>query len=221
MIEPFYQDDAVTIYNADCRDILPELEKFDLLLTDPPYGVGWAKRSTWGSSNLAQVKDYGKQEWDSAPPGKDLIDLCLAISDEQIIWGGNYFHLPPKRCWLVWDKLNGENDFSDAELAWTNLDRAVRCFRFRWMGMIRAGEARNESRVHPTQKPVELMRWCIQLAGRSASPPLRILDPFGGSGTTARAAKDLGHKCVMIERERQYCEAAKARLKQEVLNLNC
>ena len=122
-------------------------------------------------------------------------------------WGGNYYSLPPTSCWLVWDKQNGTNDFADAELAWTNYPRAVRLKKHLWNGMIRKN---GEDRFHPTQKPLEVMTWAIGLAPASLS----ILDPFGGSGTTAVAAKQLGRKCTLIEIEEKYCEIAVKRLSQ-------
>jgi len=121
------------------------------------------------------------------------------------------------RGWLVWDKDNGDNGYADCELAWTNLDIAVRKFRWRWMGMLQEQMGdKKEVRTHPTQKPLALMSWCLSLAGDDAKT---VLDPFAGSGTTGRACKDLGRKCVMIEREERYCEIAARRMGQEVLPL--
>jgi DNA modification methylase len=212
--KPYYQDDAVTLYHGDCREIVPHLGRFDLLLTDPPYGIGENAHRIASRTKLARTTDYGSFDWDANPPDPELIDLCITAGKNAVIWGGNYFHVPPSRGWLVWDKLNSGN-FADCELAWTNLKISVRKFAFLWNGMIRAGEARGVPRVHPTQKPVELLRWCITLAGDAQT----ILDPFAGSGTTGRAAKDLGRKCVMIEREERYCEIAARRMGQEVLPL--
>jgi hypothetical protein len=127
----------------------------------------------------------------------------------QIIWGGNYFAdlFDASQCWLVWDK--GQRDFSlaDAELAWTNFNRAVRCFD------CPRSKAVQDGKVHPTQKPVALMRWCLSLVPDA----LTILDPFAGSGTTGVAAKMEGRQAVLIEREEKYCEAAAKRMEQGVL----
>lgn len=213
---PYYQDEAVTLYHGDCREIVPQLGRFDLLLTDPPYGLGENHRRVASRGLLARPTDYGAFDWDNSTPEPELIDACIQSADAAVIWGGNYFHLPPSRAWLVWDKCNGGTDFADCELAWTSLETAVRLKRFMWHGMLRDGEARGIPRVHPTQKPLELMTWCITLAGDSAQT---ILDPFAGSGTTGRAAKDLGRKCVMIEREEAYAEIAAKRMAQEVLPL--
>lgn len=114
----------------------------------------------------------------------------------------------------MWDKDNGENDFADCELAWTNLPKAVRRFRWRWQGMLQEDMGNKEFRTHPNQKPLALMKWAISQAPQDCKV---ILDPFMGSGTTLRAAKDLGRRAIGIEREEQYCEDAANRLRQEVL----
>jgi len=136
--------------------------------------------------------------------------LARSLCKSQIIFGGNYYDLPPTTCWLVWDKLNGENDFADCELAWTNLPKAVRRKAHLWNGMIRKGQ---EERYHPTQKPLEVMTWALSMAGEVST----VLDPWMGSGTTLRACKDFGKSCVGIDREERYCEIAAKRLAQEVL----
>lgn len=212
--KPYYQDNAVTLYHGDCREILPRLGRFDLLLTDPPYGIGENAHRIKSRTKLARTTDYGSFEWDAAPPAPATIQAAIGCADSTIMWGGNYFEVPPSRGWLVWDKQNTGN-FADCELAWTNLKMSVRIFRFQWNGMIRAGEARGQKRVHPTQKPVELLRWCLNFCPDAKT----IVDPFAGSGTTGRAAKDLGRKCVLIEREERYCRTIVDRMAQEVLSL--
>lgn len=213
--EPFYTDQHCKIYCGDCRVIVPLLDNFDLLLTDPPYGIGEARGKNKSRSKLAISRDYGVAAWDDAPPEDWLLGLIRSKAEHQIIWGGNYFNLPPSSCWLVWDKDNGENDFADCELAWTNLRKAVRKKVYRWQGMLQEPGRDREVRFHPTQKPVEIMAWAIA----QAPSPTTVLDPFMGSGTTLRAAKDLGLSCVGIELDPRYCEIAKQRLSQEVLRL--
>jgi DNA modification methylase len=141
--------------------------------------------------------------------------MAIGLSKSAIIFGGNYYLLPPSPCWLVWDKDNGANDFADCELAWTNFERAVRKFRWRWCGAIQEiqDKRRTDVRVHPTQKPIALMKWCLGFAPNAKT----VLDPFMGSGTTLRAAKDLGIKSIGIEIEEKYCEIAVKRLRQEIL----
>lgn len=211
---PYYQDEAVTIYNADCRKVLPWLDDFDLLLTDPPYGIGAdCRRKILSRTNAAAARDYGDGGWDKAAPPLWFLESAQHMAETQILWGGNYYGLPGSSCWLVWDKDN-TGDFADCELAWTNMDRAVRKFRWRWNGMIQEnGGDKKEARVHPTQKPLALMRWCLSLVPDAVT----VLDPFMGSGTTLVAAKLEGRKAVGIEISEKYCEAAANRLRQGVL----
>jgi len=201
-VAPYYRDDAVVIFNADCREIVPTLGRFDLLLTDPPYGIGNRMQGgTWGAK--AKYSDF--RAWDVAPE-TELLTSIVDLATKSIVWGGNYFTLPPSRCWLVWDKQNAVPTMADCEFAWSNLDRPAKRMSLP-VGAHTFG--------HPTQKPLALMLWCIGLAGEAQT----ILDPFAGSGTTGRAAKDLGRKCVLIEREEKYCEIAARRMAQEVLPL--
>ena len=209
MLKPYYQDDAVTIYHGDCREIVPQLGRFDLLLTDPPYGIGrdGMKRST---SKHGGRKAYDYLGWDTTPPDADLLRLIMGCTQKHILWGANYFceALPPSMKWLVWDKGQRINQ-SDGELAFTSLAGALRIYTLNRVALMTDGAC------HPTQKPLALMLWCIGLAGDVQT----ILDPFAGSGTTGRAAKDLGRKATLIEREERYCEIAAKRMMQEVLNL--
>jgi len=213
VIKPYYQDDYSTIYHGDCREILPQLQPVDLVLTDPPYGIGENSKKQKSREKKAKPTDYGDFDWDRQPPKKWVLEMMMDYSDKQIIFGGNFFGLPAATCFLVWDKDNS-GDFADCELAWTNLPGAVRIFKWRWNGMIQEkGGVHKEQRVHPTQKPVSLMQWCIEKAGE----PQTILDPFMGSGTTLIAAKNLRLKAIGIELEEKYCEIAAKRLSQEVL----
>ena len=213
--------DGITLVCADCREVLPQLEagSFDLVLTDPPYGIGadtnQRKRADKQHGNaVAPSRDYGDTEWDTLPPDGWTVTAMRTVAKQAVIWGGNYFSLPPSSCWLVWDKDNGNNGYADCELAWTNLDCAVRKFKWKWQGMLqeKAG-VRKEQRYHPTQKPVALMNWCIALA----DDPKTVIDPMAGVGTTGRACKDLGRRCLMIELEEKYCAIAAQRLRQNCL----
>ena len=211
--QPYYQDSAVTIYYGDSRQIMPFLGKFDLLLTDPPYGIGESNKKNLSRGKLAKSRDYGDYQWDSQCVDGWLIELMRSICEKQIIFGGNFYPLPPASCWLIWDKENGENDFADCELAWTNLKKAMRIKRHQWNGMLRKEK---EERYHPTQKPLDVIMWAIF----HAEPATTILDPFAGVGTTGRAAKDLGKKATLIEREERYCEVAAKRMAQEVFDFD-
>jgi DNA modification methylase len=211
-VKPYYSEKGVTIYHADWRDVPIELLKADLLLTDCPYGIGEAKGKNKSRTKLAVAKDYGTSDWDDEPPSDfDLIRL-RDLTKWQIIFGGNYFVLPPSKCWLVWDKVNGANDFADCELAWTNLDKAVRKFTYLWNGMIKENP---EYRMHPTQKPRALLSWCLTQA---PSDVRSVLDPYAGVCTTAVCCKAVGLSCICCEREEKYAEDGAKRLEQEVFN---
>lgn len=194
--------DGVTVYLGDNREILPRLGKVDAIVTDPPYGIGENSKKVASRGKLATPKDYGAFDWDKEPPPAWLIAMLQDMSRHQIIFGGNYFNLPPSSCWLVWDKKNGTNDFADCELAWTNLPKAVRRIEWLWNGMIRKG---SDVREHPTQKPLGVMAWALDQLPDDVTT---VCDPFMGSGTTGVAAIQKGLRFVGIEREAPYFEAA-------------
>ena len=194
-----------TLYLGDCMDILPMLDMVDAVITDPPYGINENHKKVASRGKLAAPKDYGEFNWDVAPPATELINAIRNKATWCAFFGGNYFELPPTSCWLVWDKLNGDNDFADCELAWTNWPKAVRRLQWRWNGMIRQG---NEERFHPTQKPLGVMKWVIDLCPKSET----IFDPFMGSGTTGVAAIQMGRKFIGIEREPKYFDIACERI---------
>jgi hypothetical protein len=197
-----------TLYLADAAVVLPTLAPVCALVTDPPYGIGEAAGKNVSRGLLAAPKDYGDDEWDNEPVRQDLLDLAISKAQHSIIFGGNYYRVPPSSCWLVWDKENGDTDFADCELAWTNLPKAVRRIRFMWNGMLRANkEPRGD---HPTQKPVGVMEWAINHLPAATAV---ILDPFMGSGTTGVAAVRMGRKFIGIEREPKYFDVACERIR--------
>jgi DNA modification methylase len=212
---PYYQDSAVTLYHGDCRELVPLLGRFDLLLTDPPYGIdkanGAAPGGTDGSGRYIRRPKQYDGAWDSERPPQELFSEIIASSRSAVIWGGNYFAdiLPLGGRWLFWDKKNNMPSFSDGEMAWTNI-KGVSVKKF-----THYNQCVDDAREHPTQKPLELIAWCLSFFPDAQT----VLDPFAGSGTTGRACKDLGRKCVMIEREERYCEIAARRMGQEVLAL--
>ena len=210
---PYYEYDGITIYNADCRKVLPWIEPVDLLLTDPPYGVGISQRGKVGTSKRGVVSEYEKSDWDSEPPKRWFVDLMRETAKWQIVFGGNLMELPPAKCWAIWHKDN-TGVYSPVEMAWTNLDRTTAFKRWRWNGMIQENMGdKKESRVHPTQKPEAVMRWCLSLVPDAET----VLDPFMGSGTTLVAARLEGRKAIGIEINERYCEAAANRLTQRTL----
>ena len=189
-----------TLYHGDCLEILPTLDKVDAVVTDPPYGIGAA--GGVGGDNCAVVLRTD-DIWDDNT-ADEAVDMARDMSGQQVIFGGNYYELPPTSCWLVWDKDNSGN-FADCELAWTNLEKAVRLYKFRWNGMLRANKERRGD--HPTQKPVGVMEWAI---GHTEGNT--VLDPFMGSGTTGVACANLGRKFIGIEIERKYFDIACERI---------
>ena len=188
---------------GDCRDILPTLGKVDLLCTDPPYGIGKdGQIKTTGVNCGRKAHDF--LGWDAERPSREVFDLMLATTPNAIIWGGNYFAdlLPATGKWLVWDKGQRINQ-SDGELAWTSKGGALRIKTFNRVELLLDGTD------HPTQKPVRLMKWCLE-----QFPSETVLDPFMGSGTTGVAAVQMGRKFIGIEREKRYFEIACQRIEQ-------
>lgn len=217
MTRPYYSDDFVTLYHADWRDVsLPS--DIDLVLADPPYGVNLKTEGrSAGRSNLAASNDFPRIAGDAKPfDPSPLLDFPGVV-----LWGANYYadKLPPRGSWLVWDKRDGgtPDDGADAELAWVSgvSGMVPRLLRHKWRGMIKASE-RDQRRLHPSQKPVALMGWCL-----SFFPEARlVLDPFCGSGPVPRACKDRGIQCIAVEIVEAYCERTAERCSQETLGLD-
>jgi DNA modification methylase len=221
----YYEEPGIVLLHGDCLEILPMLEEgsIDLVLTDPPYGIGVNKMNL-GGGGVAPHKHFQhdkSETWDDK--GFDIVgaSFCIRVSKEQILWGANHYaqYLPNSRGWLVWDKRGAEqenqfkNDFADCELAWSSISMPIRKLKHLWNGMWQENMAKKEKRMHPTQKPVRLMEWCLNFVPDANL----ILDPFLGSGTTAVAAKQLGRKCIGIEIESKYLDIAIERLRQEQL----
>jgi DNA modification methylase len=219
-MKPYYEHAGISIFLGDCREILPQLDRVDWTLTDPPYGIRMSKGfegfgGFGGSGPLIARRQY-PDCWDENRPSSGTFGLILRGSEQAIIWGGNFFAdiLPRATHWLVWDKLNTMPSFGDCELAWTSVDRkSVKKITVEWNGLI----GKEEFRDHPTQKPILLMKQCLkQYSGEGQ----RVRDPFMGSGTTLFAAKQLGIQAEGIEIEEKYCEIAAKRLSQEVFDFS-
>lgn len=215
--QPYYSESGIEIYCGDCREILPQLSRADLVLTDPPYGIsrsngmGGGGYGGFGKSTKRVPREYSGA-WDSERPNAEAFALCLASADKAIIWGGNYFAdlLPPSSKWLVWDKEQTMPSYSDAELAWTSLNgTSTQMFRYCGAGLL----ALEKQRFHPTQKPLALMKWCLSLVPEART----IIDPYMGAGSTLRAAKDLDRQAIGIEISEDYCRIAVDRLRQGIL----
>lgn len=211
------------IYCGDCLDFMREMPDkcIDLVLTDPPYGIGITDNRTVGGGNKVfgkpgtwvSAKDYGVSEWDSVRIDECVLAEMCRVSKNQIIFGGNYYAdlLDPSPCWLVWDKDNSGN-FADCELAWTSFKTAVRKFKWRWNGMLQEDMCHKEERIHPTQKPVPLF---MQILEKYSKPGDLVLDPFLGSGTTAIACLRTGRHYIGIEKHEPYFLKAQERIDKE------
>jgi DNA modification methylase len=210
-MQPYYQDEASTIYHGDSRDVLPLVDpgSVDLVLTDPPYGIDHDPTSTlW---NVADAIANDHEPFDPAP---------LLAFGRCILWGAdNYAHrLPPTRGWLVWEKRNGRDSsqsglrIPDCELAWTNVLTRHRVYSQLWAGPMRSPA---EPFLHPTQKSVSLMRWTLE---HWSAPGDLILDPYMGSGPVAQACKELGRRYIGIDVEERWCRVVvEQRLSQQSL----
>ena len=185
---------------ADCLDVMRGMDdnEYDLILTDPPYGIGAYSTGSMGGGVLAKQSVFEPTTWDNNRLPKTYFDEMQRVSKNQIIFGGNYYtdYLCPSSCWIVWDKDNSTNKFADAELAWTSFSTAVRLHRHRWQGFWQENMKHKEKRIHPTQKPVPLFMWILD---RYSIPGDKILDPFLGSGTTLAACRRVGRDCLGIE----------------------
>ena len=191
------------LWHGDCREVLPLMPPVDLVLTDPPYGIGFAAQPT----RCQRANGIAATTWDDETPPAWVFGLMLEKAKTMIVWGGNYFALPPSRGWLVWMKSGNAPSMADLEMAWTNMDMNARCFE---KSVKSASLEKNlQSAAHPTQKPVALMEWSIGFAKAET-----VCDPFLGSGTTGVACARMGLQFVGIERERKYFDIACRRIEQ-------
>ena len=212
-LEPYYSEAHATIYHGDSLEIMPQLD-FDVVVTDPPYGIDAHIRPQPGAIQYEAI--IGDSDTDAAAALFGMLDPAT----HAVIFGANNFPelLPHKGRWICWDKrltVAADRMLGAAfELAWTSAEtgygQMIRCLH----GGVVNANGHNLARVHPTEKPVPMLRELI-----SKCPEGIILDPFMGSGTTLRAAKDLGRQSIGIEIEERYCEISAKRLAQEVLDL--
>ncbi len=207
---PYYEHGGITIYHGDCREVMDDLrgawgvQPFDVLVTDPPYGIEAAKRGA--HSSIRDNTDWPTAEWDNERQVEGVL-MALKLARDAMVWGGNYYAdvLPLSAAWLAWIKPEAETGFSlaDMELCWTSGRFAARILRMQ----------RRDGNEHPTQKPEALMQWCLSFFSGS------VFDPFAGSGTTLVAAKRAHRVAVGVEINERYCEIAVKRLAQEALPL--
>ena len=205
------------VFNMDCLEYMKTLPDncFDLCIADPPYGIGESRKKNNSRGKLAKAKSYTVKGWDDEALDVSFFNEILRVSKHAIIWGSNHFisKLPyDSSCWIVWDKENGENDFADCELAWTNFKTAVRRFKFRWQGMLQGNMKNKEEIIHPTQKPVALYSWLLKNYGKEGD---KIFDPFLGSGSSRIAAYKMGFDFVVCEIDEEYFRLSEERFQKE------
>ena len=187
-----------TLYRGDCIEALPLVGTVGAVITDPPYGLGKKMQGgTWGAK--PEFKEM--VVWDNAPPSVEFLLKLVDLSPVTVFWGGNYYGLPPTRCWLVWDKQNAVPTMADCELAWTSLDANTKRMS-RPVGRVEHG--------HPSEKPLDLMVWTLKTVKASGT----VLDPYMGSGTTGAACMQVGLPFIGIERDPKYFDIACRRIEQ-------
>ncbi len=189
---------------------------YELAIVDPPYGIGEDGGKNHSRGKLAKPTLYASKNWDREKPSNKYFEELLRISKNQIIWGANHFisKIPiDSPSWVVWDKLNGDNDFADCELAWSSFNSSVRKFTFRWAGMLQGNMKNKESRIHPTQKPVALYKWLLK---NYAKPNDKIFDSHVGSGSIRIACHDMGFDFEGCEIDKDYWEAQEKRYQEHI-----
>lgn len=208
------------VYNMDCMEFMRDKPDkfFDLAIVDPPYGINHANKAgkmagqQYGNA-AAKKRDYKSKDWDNKIPDESYFIELIRVSKDQIIWGGNYMtaYLEAKSGWIVWDKDNGENNFSDCELAWTSFECGIRMVKVTWNGMIQYDMKNKEDRFHPTQKPIRLYKWLIKNYAKEGN---KILDTHLGSGSSRIAAYELGFDFYATELDKDYFDAQEKRFTQ-------
>jgi len=193
----------INLYNEDCLPAMKAMKdkQFNLAIVDPPYGIG-VNKMTLGNGKKKIYR--GQADWDKVRPTKEYFDELKRISKNQIVWGGNYFtdFLPPARCYIVWDKKTGDNNYADCELALTNIDAIAKIYTKFWLGVHAKDEC---ERIHPTQKPINLYKFLLQ---NFAKPGDKILDTHLGSGSIAVACWDMGFDLTAYEIDKEYYDKA-------------
>ncbi len=197
------------IIHADCMDIMRDISDnyFELAIVDPPYGIGANKEKPHNG-----WKDYGIKDWDSEIPTSNYFKELFRVSQNQIVWGGNYFtdNLNHSMGWVVWDKGQREFSLADGEMAWSSFNKAMRIYTYS------RALALKDNKIHPTQKPVALYKWLLHNYAKQGD---KILDTHSGSGTTAMACIDMGFDYLCIEKDKDYYEASIKRIDKENIKL--
>lgn len=191
----------INLYNEDCLQAMKAMQdnEYDLAIVDPPYGIDAVN----SLNTVTGGKKHTSKDWDKETPTKEYFDELFRVSKNQIIWGANYFmdKMPlPTKCWVVWDKNNGESSFADGELAWTSFDKNVSIIKSHWCGSAAKWET-GQNKIHPTQKPEKLYRWLLE---KYAEKGNKILDTHLGSGSIANACWDMGYDLDAYEIDKEY-----------------
>ncbi|HPS31806.1 MAG TPA: DNA methyltransferase, partial [bacterium] len=195
---------------------------FELAIVDPPYGIGFAgfEKHYGGGNALAKTKLHKPFAGnDLTAPDKEYFQELFRVSKNQIIFGANHFisKIPfDSSCWIVWDKINGENPFADCELAWTSFKSAVRKFDFKWQGMLQGDMKNKEERIHPTQKPVALYKWLLEHYAKKGD---KILDTHLGSMSSVIACYEMGYDITGSELDPEYYRAGIERVNKHTSQL--
>ncbi|RLI72245.1 MAG: site-specific DNA-methyltransferase [Candidatus Gerdarchaeota archaeon] len=226
----YLKENLNKVIHGDCLEVMKKLpdNSVDLVLTDPPYGIGFGefnRTNKTKSGERYKANKYKNSDWDDNIPSEEYFNEIQRISKHQIIWGGNYFPcLWKKGCkgFIFWYKGNPVENFSDGELAWTSFDKVAKQVNYRYYGNLEGGSSAID-KTHPTQKPVELMVWCLEnylmkdWRKKEGNERPVIFDGFAGSGTTAVAAKKCGCDFILVETEEEYVKDCNQRLSQETM----
>ncbi len=199
---------TINLYNTDCMEFMRNVpdKHYELAIVDPPYGIGFSSfNRTNKDSNGKRYKanKYKNSDWDIVAPTQEYFSELFRISKQQIIWGGNYFGLPPNKCFIFWYKQNPVPNFSDGEYAWTSFEKPAACFNYRYYGSLE-GNTSATDKINPTQKPVALYKWLLKNYAKQGD---KILDTHGGSMSIAIACHDLGFDLDLCELDKDYYQA--------------
>ncbi len=202
------------VYNCDCLEYMRSLPDkfFDLCIADPPYGInfGTYNRTIIKRGERVKANRYKNAEWDTNIPIDEIFEEIFRVSKMQIIWGGNYFPLPPTKEFIFWYKHQPVKNFADGELAWTSFTGVAKCFDYPYFGNINS----EKLRIHPTQKPIALYSWLLDNYAKGGG---KIFDPFLGSGSSRIAAYKKGYDFYGCELDKDYYEAQEVRFRRECL----
>lgn len=207
------------VTNEDCMLMMARYPDkfFDLAIVDVNYGIKQDGRQNHTRGKLAKAKDYRSfSRYDESSPDKEYFNELFRVSINQVIFGANHFisKIPfDSSCWLVWDKLNGESDFADCELAWTSFDTSVRKYTFRWAGMLQGNMKNKQERIHPNEKPFQIYMWVLENYSNKKD---KILDTHLGSGSSRIAAYKLGYDFLATELDKDYFDAQGKRFKEAI-----